>query len=383
VTESADGRDDRADQENVVRYGIIGTGMMGREHIANITHLDGAVVTAISDPHRDSLDRARLAVGDGATLSTFADHRDLLDSGLCDVVVIASPNHTHHDVLLDVLDAGVHVLVEKPLCTTIDDCREVIERAEATAVPGRVLWMGLEYRFMPPTQRVLTEVRAGTVGEVRMVAIREHRFPFLVKVGDWNRFNRNTGGTLVEKCCHFFDLMNLVIGRRPVRVMASGAQDVNHLDERYDGETPDIIDNAFVIVEYEDGARAVLDLCMFAEASRNEQEISVVGDAGKVEALVSEGVVRIGRRADGYGNVRTEPVADESIRHAGLHHGASYLEHVALLDAIRTGAPAAVTLTDGLWSTAVGVAAHRSIDQGRVVEMSEILDRAEGLAQPV
>jgi len=99
----------------------------------------------------------------------------------------------------------------------------------------------------------------------------------------------------------------------------------------------------------------------------------VVGDAGKVEALVSEGVVRIGRRADGYGNVRTEPTADDAIRHAGLHHGASYLEHVALLDAIRTGAPAAVTLTDGLWSTAVGVAAHRSIDQGRVVEMSEIL----------
>ena len=55
-----------------------------------------------------------------------------------------------------------------------------------------------------------------------MVAIREHRFPFLVKVDNWNRFTKNTGGTLVEKCCHFFDLMIQATGSRPVRVMASG-----------------------------------------------------------------------------------------------------------------------------------------------------------------
>ena len=357
-----------------LRYGIIGTGMMGREHIANIEHLDGAIVTAISDPHPDSRERALQAPSIHQPLAVFTDHRDMLASDLCDVIVIASPNHTHHEVLLDVLDAGVHTLVEKPLCTTVEHCREAIERSEATEVPGRVIWMGLEYRYMPPTQRVLSEVRAGTVGEVQMVAIREHRFPFLVKVGDWNRFTRNTGGTLVEKCCHFFDLMNLLIDDQPVRVMASGAQDVNHLDERYDGEVPDILDNAFVIVEYEHGARAMLDLCMFAEASRNEQEISIVGHEGKVEALVSEGIVRIGRRSDGYGNVHTEPVSGPDIRHVGMHHGASYLEHVALRDAIISGSGSAVTLRDGLASVAIGVAAHRSIDEGRAVSLSEILD---------
>ena len=362
-----------APHPGTLRYGIVGTGMMGCEHIANIGHLDGAVVTAVSDPHPTSLDWARLAVGPDRNLATFTDHRDLLASGECDVVVIASPNMTHHAVLLDVLDAGVHVLVEKPLCTTVDHCREAIERAESTHVPGRVVWMGLEYRYMPPTQRVLAEIRAGTVGDVRMVAIREHRFPFLVKVGDWNRFNRNTGGTLVEKCCHFFDLMNLAIGSAPLRVMASGAQDVNHLDERYDGEIPDIIDNAYVVVEYEGGVRAMLDLCMFAEASRNEQEISVVGNLGKVEALVTEGVVRVGRRTDGIGRVSESAIHDDAVRHVGLHHGASYLEHVALRDAILSGAPPAVTLHDGLMSVAIGVAAQRSIAEGRVVEMDEVL----------
>ena len=70
------------------------------------------------------------------------------------------------------------------------------------------------------------------LGALRMLAVREHRFPFLHKVGDWNRFSRNTGGTMVEKCCHFFDLMNRLAGESPDRVFASGGQDVNHLLKR-------------------------------------------------------------------------------------------------------------------------------------------------------
>ena len=360
-----------------LRYGVIGTGMMGVEHINNILQLPGASVTAISDPHARSRDWAQLAVGLDAPLARFETHHELLASRLCDAVVIASPNHTHHEVLLDVLRTPHHVVVEKPLCTSVAHCLEAIEVAEEAAArwPQRVVWMGLEYRYMPPTQAVVREVAGGTVGRLRMVAIREHRFPFLPKVGNWNRFSRNTGGTLVEKCCHFFDLMNLLVGTLPVRVMASGAQDVNHLDERYDGERPDILDNAYVIVEYEGGVRAMLDLCMFAEASRNEQEISVVGDEGKVEALVTEGVVRVGRREDGIGRTSERQVHDDAVRHEGLHHGASYLEHVAFTEAIRTGGSAAVTLHDGMLSVAVGAAAHRSIDEGRPVTIEEVLAR--------
>ena len=182
---------------NSLRYGVIGTGMMGVEHINNLLQLPGATVTAISDPFAESRDWAQLAVGLDTPLVRFEGHRDLLASGLCDVVVVASPNHTHHDVLLDVLRTNHHVLVEKPLCTTVGDCRQVIALAEETATtwPQRVVWMGLEYRYMPPTQAVVQAVRDGTVGRLHMVAIREHRFPFLPKVGNWNRFSRNTGGT--------------------------------------------------------------------------------------------------------------------------------------------------------------------------------------------
>jgi myo-inositol 2-dehydrogenase/D-chiro-inositol 1-dehydrogenase len=369
---------EHASEKGTIRYGVIGTGMMGVEHIENIIALDGAAVTAIADPHRASLDRAALALGVDAAVARFTDAESLLDSGLCDAVVIASPNHTHHDVLQAALARPVHVLVEKPLCTTLADCRAVVD-AVAGEGGERVVWMGLEYRYMPPTMRLMEEIGKGTVGAVKMVAVREHRFPFLDKVDHWNRFNRNTGGTLVEKCCHFFDLMNQVVGSPPRRVFASGGQSVNHLDERYDGERPDILDNAYVVVDYDDDVRGMLDLCMFAEASKNEQEISVVGDAGKLEALVTESVLRIGRRADGVHRI-SEVEVPTTARHIGLHHGSSYLEHVDFAAAIRQRRPPSVTLLDGLWSVAVGVAAHRSIETGAAVQLAEI-DELAGLEE--
>ena len=347
-----------------LRYGVIGTGMMGREHIGNIVHLDGARVTAIADPDESSRQEAR-ALLDG-DVAVHADYRELLGSGECDAVVVATPNMTHVDVMADVLPTGLHVMIEKPLATTLEDCRRIVEGAADH--PG-VVWMGLEYRYQPPVAKLLAEVDDGAVGDIRMVAIREHRNPFLHKVGNWNRFNRNTGGTLVEKCCHFFDLMNLIVPSDPVRVMASGAQDVCYRDESYAGETPDIIDNAFVIVDYAGGQRAMLDLCMFAEGGPNEQEIAVTGDLGKAEAFVPENTYRISPRD---GQHRSETVHDDRIEFTGGHAGSSFVEHLLFRDAIVSGRKAEVTVEDGMASVAVGLAAHRSIDEGRPVQMSEV-----------
>ena len=355
----------------MIRYGIIGSGMMGCEHIRNVEAIDGACVVAAADPHPESLDMARLSCGErGPELSVFADYRQMLAQPEVDAVVVASPNHTHGEVMEAVFDSGKHVLLEKPMCTTLDQCRRVVERAASH--PG-VVQVGLEYRFMPHIAQFLRELPS--VGEVKMLFIREHRFPFLPKVGDWNRFNRNTGGTLVEKCCHFFDLMNLVMSSEPVRVYASGAQDVNHLDERYEGETPDILDNAYVIVDYADGARACLDLCMFAESSRNEQEIAATGTTGKLDVVIPDGtLVRGGREFRKWQKLPAEPdprVA-AGIKHTGFHYGASYVEHLAFLDAIRNGTPPEVTVQEGLASVAIGVAAHLSIDEGRPIAMTEL-----------
>ncbi|KAL2472064.1 Oxidoreductase family protein [Abeliophyllum distichum] len=364
---------------DIVKYGIIGVGMMGREHLNNLFHLrtEGVAVVAVADPHLSSQELAQnLAQSFNWPLKVFSGHKEILDSGLCDALIVSSPNMTHCEILMDIIShpKSHHVLVEKPLCTTVADCKKVIEAAKRR--PDILLQVGLEYRYMPPVAKLIDIVKGGTLGQIKMVAIREHRFPFLVKVNNWNRFNCNSGGTLVEKCCHFFDLMRLFAGSNPVRVMASGSIDVNHKDEIYDGKVPDIIDNAYVIVEFENGSRGMLDLCMFAEGSKNEQEISVIGEIGKGEAFVPESIVRWGSRVEGRDGVKTLKADDDRIKYEGLHHGSSYLEHLEFLSAIRAKgiqAPA-VELQDGLVSVAIGVAAQLSIEKGRLVTIEEVMN---------
>jgi myo-inositol 2-dehydrogenase / D-chiro-inositol 1-dehydrogenase len=352
----------------VLRYGIIGAGMMGGEHALDLAALPDADVVALADPVAASLEWTTACVGHA--VDTYADHRALLQRDDLDAVIIATPNDTHRAILDDVLATDLAVLVEKPMCTNVADCQAVVAAAKERPA---LTWVGLEYRYIPVVTALIDQVRAGNVGITHMVSIREHRFPFLVKVGDWNRFNERTGGTLVEKCCHFFDLMRLIAGADPVSVMASGGQAVNHLDERYDGRVPDILDHAYVIVEFANGVRGALELSMFAEGGRYEQELCVVGDRAKAEAAFpGEDAVWVGPR-DGSGPIHVPAPTPPEVPYPELHGGASYLEHVAFARCVRDVRPAEVTVEDGLWSVAMGVAAHRSIDERRRVELEEVL----------
>jgi predicted dehydrogenase len=363
-----------------IRYGLVGCGSMGREHIENIKALGGRV-TAIADPHGPSRD-ASLALLPDAPPKVFEHHQPLLDSGLCDAVVISTPNFTHVEMMRAALKTDLHILIEKPLVTRIEDGVELIK-----AAAGRkgIVWVAQEYRYMPPVAEMIRIAHEGGVGRLHQVAIREHREPFYPKVDNWNRFTANTGGTLVEKCCHYFNLMDHILQEKPVRVFASGGQRVNHVDEEYGGRRPDILDSAYVIVEYGSGARAMLDLCMYAENSTDNEHIVVVGDAGKLESLLPSLTLRYGRREDwgrrevwgqpsGTGKgVAVRRVWDTNIKYPGQHFGASYIEHQHFADAIRRGAPPEITLEEGLRSVATGLAAHRSIATGLPVQMSDVL----------
>lgn len=365
-----------------LRYGLIGAGMMGREHVRNLALVPGARVTAFSDPDEKSRRESGALIGEGAR--PFADHRDLIDSGLVDALVIASPNDTHAAILADIFAAPkkLPALVEKPVCTRIADCAALKERAAAHAAP---VWVAMEYRYMPPIAELVHSVRAGDIGALKMFAIREHRYPFLEKVGDWNRFSARTGGTLVEKCCHFFDLMRLIVGAEATRLYASGAMDVNHRDERYDGKAPDILDNAFVTVDFANGARAALDLCMFADGSYWQEEIAATGDRAKVECFIP-GPARFWKGEGGFPeaeialsprgekNPRRRKVhVDEKALAAGDHHGSTYYQHLRFRDAILGDGDVEVTMEDGLKAVVIGLAAEISAREKRAVEI-------EGLA---
>ena len=358
----------------IIKYGIIGAGTMAREHILNISLIENAEVVALSDPHEASLNQCKDILK--TKVPCFKNHQDMIKENLVDVYLVSSPNFTHIEILKDVIKTKKHILVEKPLCTNTKDCLEI---KKLTKDYPSVFWTAMEYRYMPPVAKFINEIHNKTIGELKTLTIREHRFPFLKKVNNWNRFEKNTGGTLVEKCCHFFDLMRLIAKSKPISVYASGGQDVNHLDEEYDGKKPDIIDNAYVIINFENGARSLLELCMFAENSEMQEELIATGNKGKIETSVPSNEsgkissnLRIGMR-DGETRLKTIEV-DKKILEAGHHHGSTYYEHLAFLNAIKNNSNPEVSLNDGLIAVAVGEAAEKSIKLKRLVKLEEIID---------
>ncbi|BCW04268.1 Gfo/Idh/MocA family oxidoreductase [Arthrobacter sp. NtRootA1] len=360
-----------------IRYGLIGAGHMAREHVRNLALIPGSRITAVSDPTRASLDQTSGEIG--YEVKTYSSHRELLASGHVDALVIASPNDTHLGILKDIFASGTNlpVLVEKPVCTSAEQADELEILAASYTAP---VWVAMEYRYMPPVQEIIQAAHGGKLGNIHMLSIVEHRFPFLHKVGDWNRFADRTGGTLVEKCCHFFDLMRLILQDEPTRVYASGGHDVNHLDEVYDGRTPDMVDNAYVIVDFKRGSRAMLELSMFAEGSKFQERISIVGDTAKIETLIpvaanhwiegdeTEATVEFSPRSP-LGPEKHEVPVDEAVLAAGAHHGSTYYEHLGYRKAILGEGSVDVTVADGLQSVRMGLAAERSIVEGRAIEL--------------
>jgi predicted dehydrogenase len=384
---------DFPEQGRPLRIGVIGTGMMGREHIRNVGLLgkDVAVITAISDSDSEARTLAVKELGAGISCAVYADDAGLLASDSVDAIIVATPNYLHIDVLRRAIPSDKHVLCEKPLCTTVADCEEVerlvAERDARRKLAGLspiVFMTGMEYRWMPPIATLIEQTDSGRLGQLRMVSIREHRFPFLVKVANWNRFNRYTGGTLVEKACHFFDLMRRIVQSEPVTVYASGGQAQNHMEEGYEDGIPDILDHAMVIVEFANGVRASLDLCMFAEDEQCEH-VTAVCERGKVEAKSPESTVRVLQRRTPNSNLGREPPAPEQraiadfrslpvrkeLAEAGYHEGATFYELDAFVNAAKGLREAPVTARDGKLAVAMGVAAQSSIELGRVVRIPE------------
>lgn len=362
----------------ITHYGLIGCGMMGQEHLRNIALLPDTCVVAIFEPNAEMARKA-------AEFAPEAQFHDSIESLLAvdtlDCLVIVSPNYCHLDQLeLIAATRPLPILVEKPLFTNPDDLDRL--KAFRDNYPQPV-WVAMEYRYMPPIA-ALREAVDSVTGGIKALSIREHRFPFLNKVGNWNRFNAQSGGTFVEKCCHFFDLMRLLTKSEPTHIMASAGQDVNHLNENYDGKQADTLDNGYVIVDFANGMRAMLELCMFAEGARYQEEISVVGPKGKIEAFVP-GPNRfwpehlgaapmpqliISPRNPKGPEVREFPV-NPILLEAGDHNGSTFYQHEGFLSLVRgERSDPDVTLNDGWKAVVMGLAAQQSAATKQVVTLA-------------
>lgn len=370
-----------ARQEPKIRFNVIGTGMNGREHI-RVTLLEGrATVHGVYDPDPLSIEGAKEAYAQFAPQGSLVNYDSLEEA--CrdpevDGLIICTPNYTHIDVVREAAKSGKHILLEKPMATTIPDAYEIVQLARSY---DAVFQIGLQYRYKPfYVEAIYEALERRSIGDIKTARILKHRIPFLDKVKQWNKFSKYSGGTLVEKCCHYFDMLNLFAQSKPSSVFAMGGMAVNFLDFEYDGEKSDIIDNAFVTVMYENGVRASFDLCMFSPVFH--EELVLCGDEGRLRAYAYDDFLtpsssKTHLEVMGVGDKParvTTPRYPTFLAEAG-HGGATFFEHVNFVDNIEGRETNAATAEEGFWSIVVGVAAEESVKTGNPVAIDELLDR--------
>jgi predicted dehydrogenase len=361
------------------KFNVIGTGNNGCEHI-RVTMLEGrATIHGIYDPNPGSIEKAK------ESFKRFAPNQELVVfetleaacfDGAVDGLIISTPNYTHIDVLKVALRSRKHIFLEKPMATTVPDAFEIVKMAKEYPL---LLQIGLQYRYKAMYVEAIHEALVRkSVGDIKMIGIVEHRIPFLDKVNQWNKFSKYSGGTLVEKCCHYFDMLNMFAQSKPVKVFASGSMAVNFTTFEYGGEKSDILDNALVSVEYTNGVRASFNLCMFAPMFY--EEVTVCGDEGRIKAYEMQDFLPTARPKTQMevhlGEAKPSricaPVYPSFIEQSG-HNGATFFEHINLIDNIEGLQTDAATAEEGFWSVVVGAAAEESVKTGQPVMIDEFL----------
>lgn len=363
------------------RFNVIGTGISGQEHI-RVTLLEGrGKIHGIYDPNPLSIEsgkqvHARYSPHDNLVI--YDSLEKACNAPEVDGLIISTPNFTHIDVVKEAIKSKKHILLEKPMATTIPDAFEISQLANHY---DAVFHIGLQYRYKAIYVEAIYEaLTRKSIGDIKTISMLEHRIPFLDKVNQWNKFSKYSGGTLVEKCCHYFDLLNLFARSKPVSVSATGSMAVNFLNFEYEGEKSDIIDNAFVTVLYENGTRAGFNLCMFSPMSY--EEIILCGDEGRLKAYENQdflpGSILKTHLEIICGENKPSRISTPSypafIEESG-HSGATFIEHVNFIDNIEGEETHSATAEEGFWSIVVGVAAEESVKTGKVVTIDKLLKR--------
>ena len=360
------------------RLVIIGTGTMGQEHMRVAALLGRARIHGIYDTQSLSMDtaEANFLSLQSQPLVRYNDLSSACNDPAADALLICTPNHTHFDVLRTAMQSNKPIFLEKPMATELQDAAEIVRANEAYE---SFIQIGLQYRYKPQYLEAFREALDNrALGQIKTVSVSEYRPPFLDKVDQWNKFARLSGGTLVEKCCHYFDLINLLAEARPQRVYASGGQAVNFVDFERNGVKSDIDDHAFVAIDYANGVRASFTLNMFCPDFA--EELIVVGDAGRLKAEEYHDIhgsgsgnasltIKLGENGLSKTSDLTYPRA---IEQSG-HHGSTYFEHIALMDRLEGKEVDSATPLQGMWAMVVASAAQQALALGRPIDVDRFI----------
>ena len=362
------------------RINIIGTGTMGQEHMYVTALLGEAQVHGIYDEETHSLDIAENEYErySSKKLLRYNDLKSVCKDPDVDALFICTPNHTHLNVLKVAMESNKPIFLEKPMATTIEDASEILRLADG--YPS-FIQIGLQYRYKAQYVETIHEVlERKTIGDLKTISMSEYRPPFLDKVKQWNKFSRYSGGTLIEKCCHYFDLINLFAQSYPKSIYASGGRAFNFIDFAYNGENSDIDDHAFVIIEYQNGIKANFTLNMFCPDF--SEELILCAEKGRI--ISSE---KYSPKNDGYsssriqielgeeGSSRDSMVSYPSEIEKSGHHGATFFEHIELIKKLNGEPSNSATVIEGLWSVVIAGAAQKSIETGSQIDVDHYLEK--------
>ena len=272
----------------MVRAAVIGTGFIGGVHAAALRRI-GAELTGVlgSSPERGAEGARRIGTRSYDTLD------DLLSDEAVDVVHVASPNDAHHPQTMAALEAGKHVVCEKPLSMTAAQSAELVSAARQS---GRIAAVCYNMRFHPLNQHAHGMIEAGELGEVRLVTGRYHQ-DWLALPTDWNwRLTKEAGGDLRsvgDIGTHWADLTCFITGMRPTEILAELAtfiperrQPVGSVETfaAATGETRarriDTDDAALILMRYPNGAKGAVTISQVSHGHRNTMGWDIAGSEG-------------------------------------------------------------------------------------------------------
>jgi predicted dehydrogenase len=349
-----------------VRVGVIGAGFGSVVHIPALQRVPGTEVAAIVARRAE---RAHVAAAQYGVPQALTDFRELLRDPAIDAVVVATPPYLHHTMVISAVDAGKHVLCEKPMARNLAEARDM-EKIAANA--GVAAMVNHEFRFSPVRMRVKQLIDEGFIGEPQSASFTVFRSSLNDPGGipfNWLMEQDKAGGMLGAVGSHHVDALRWWFGE--VKAVAGAVSTMvkrRRLPESMQLAPVDADDNFSVLLKFANGALGSIHYTATAAVELSDQ-IILSGSDGML-MIANDNRLYGGRREDGLRELDApEP---EAAFDATFDHPLAYptmLLHREWINAIRTGEPASPSFADGVKVQEILDGALRSSQQGRWVEI--------------
>jgi len=331
-----------------LRVGVLGVGRIGRLHAELLAHdVAGAALVAVCDPRRG---RARAVAEDlGARVSASAE--ELIRDPEVKAVGICSSTDTHARLVIEAAAAGKAIFCEKPVSLDLAELDRALEAVAEARVPFQV---GFNRRFDPSHESVRNAVASGSIGEPHLVRIssRDAVPPPLDYV-------RVSGGIFLDMTIHDFDLARYVTGSDVVEVFARGAL---RIDPSF--AEADDVDTAMVVLMHRNDCLTAIDNSRGA-AYGYDQRVEAFGSRGMARSWNPPAHTAAIELAEG---TWTPALAESPLE----RYRRSYVrEWEAFVTAVRSGSEPPVSRADARAPLVIGLAAQRSLREGRALTVSE------------